>query len=96
MRVISLSDPPHKKRHNDYYEAKKAEWVGRDSKAKQIVDGLEERVLKTPSAIGNVSVDPKDTRHVHVGAHGVLWWKIHKAAKEVEFIDIGHWDAFFG
>ncbi len=95
MRVISLSNPPYTKRDNEYYEDKKSDWVGHDSKARQIVDGMEARILRTPSAIGKASVEPKDTRHVHVGAHGVLWWKIHKAALEVEFIDIGHWDAFF-
>jgi hypothetical protein len=96
MRVVSLSDPPFKKRDNEYYETKRADWIGKNPKTRQLVDGMEKRILQIPESVGRVSVDPPGTRHVHVGSHGVIWWRVFPREEEVEFIDIGHWDDFFG
>jgi mRNA interferase RelE/StbE/toxin YoeB len=50
-------------------------------------------VAQNPQRVGKRSVEPKDTRHVHVKRHWVLWWRVD--GNRVILLDCGHHDEFF-
>lgn|GEM_PF-2859744 len=93
MRVISLSDPPYKRRPNKEFDA---QLLPDGSPAERLLKNCMDRILRAPKSFGNVSVEPKGTRHCHLGKSGILWWKVHEATKEVEFLSWGDWDDYFG
>ncbi len=95
MKCVPLGDPPCKKRANANYERARAEWVARHAEHAEVLTAMETRVLALPQAVGKPSKSADGARHVHFADHYVLFYKHHRSASEVEFLNLGHHDKFF-
>lgn len=96
MRVVPLGDSPYTKRHNPEYEEHRAGFCSLGSRYARCIEGFEKRVLALPESIGKVAKAPPGARNCHLFNHYVIWWRVFRQSREVEFLAIGHHDLFFG
>lgn len=77
----------------DAFRTRLRKLTAKDSTLRQAFEKKIAAVQVYPMTLGQRSVNPPNTRHVHVKNHWVLFWSVE--GNEVTLLDCGHHDEFF-